>query len=80
MLPKYGVAASARMIVANLWLLLIFPLFVCAVILDVVTNGNSPLRALSYTFLALFLVGCLVIIVRTLMATCIGSRPNDPNH
>ena len=54
-----GTAGSlARMLVANLWILFFFPFFVCAVILDVVTNGNSPLRALSYAFSGVFLTGC----------------------
>ncbi len=74
MLPRYGAAASARMLVANLWILFFFPFFVCAVILDVVTNGNSPLRALSYAFLGVFLAGCFITIVRTLMAARSGTR------
>ena len=74
LLPRYGVVGSARVIVANLWLLPAVFVLIVSVVLDVLSKPNDPARALSYVFLGIFTGCCMIMIIRAVTAAHSGSR------
>ena len=70
--PRYGVAASARIIAVNLWLLPLAAIGMGSVILNVVTSAHSASRMLSYAMLGVCLGGCFVLIVRAVLVSLSG--------
>jgi hypothetical protein len=76
--PRYGVAASARLIAVNLWLLPLAAIGMASVILNVATSAHSASRMLSYAMLGVCLGGCFVLIVRAVVVTRPGSRSKGP--
>ncbi len=68
LLPRYGVAGSTRLIVANLWLLPAVCILLVSVILSVASKSTSPVRVASYVLFGIFAVCCFLMVVRAVTA------------
>jgi uncharacterized membrane protein YbhN (UPF0104 family) len=77
--PKYGIAGSSQLIVAQLWLLPAIMFLIVAVALNLLSNGHQVMRQLSYVSFGLFVICALSMALRALAAARTSRRkPKSP--